>query len=344
MTTVSAEPSFAKSHSRARSSLVLVQYAESIGIAADAALAGTTLEIAALNRTDAVATRADELQIITNLVDADAPSRGGLDAGARYHLTTFGIWGFALISSPTVAAAADVGMRFVDLISDLTLPVYEFEGTNLAIVFHDPPGRADVARFIVQRDLTFAQAMLRDLVGPGAAYSEVTFTHQPEPGDVEAYEATFHRTPVFGASRNALVLDAALLDAELPQADPLTLARSMEQCHQMLDELHARAGMAGQVRDIIVSSLRQPPTIVEVAQLLHVSERTLRRRLSEEGTSLRGLVEEVRSAFAAEFLRTGSLTVAEISERLGYVEPSSFSQAFRRWHGMSPRAFAAASS
>ncbi len=341
---MAGEASFAKSNSRARSSLVLVQYAESVGLAADVALAGAGLTVATLNRPDAVATRADELQVITNIVSAGAPTRGGLDAGARYHLTTFGIWGFALISSPTVAAAAEVGMRFVDLISDLTAPVYEFEGSNLAIVFQDPPGRPDVARFVVQRDLTFAQAMLRDLVGPDAAYSEVTFTHQPEPGDLAAYEATFHRTPVFGAARNALVLDAALLDAELPQADPLTLALSMQQCNQMLDELHARAGMAGQVRDIIVSSLRQPPTVVEVADLLHMSERTLRRRLTEEGTSLRALVEEVRSAFAAEFLRSGSLTVAEISDRLGYVEPSSFSQAFRRWHGVSPRAFAAANS
>jgi AraC-like DNA-binding protein len=74
-----------------------------------------------------------------------------------------------------------------------------------------------------------------------------------------------------------------------------------------------------------------------------MSERTLRRRLAEEGTSLRALVDEVRATLAAEFLRSGSLTVAEIAHRLGYVEQSSFSQAFKRWHGVSPRAYAARS-
>lgn len=74
---------------------------------------------------------------------------------------------------------------------------------------------------------------------------------------------------------------------------------------------------------------------------MSLSERTLRRRLAAEGTSVRKLIDEVRAALAAEFLISGSLSVAQIAAQVGYLEVSSFSQAFRRWHGVSARMFLA---
>ena len=71
----------------------------------------------------------------------------------------------------------------------------------------------------------------------------------------------------------------------------------------------------------------------------HLSERTLRHQLAQEGTSYRALLDEIRERLAEELLITQGLPVTEIAHRLGYVEVSSFSQAFRRWKGMSPRAF-----
>jgi len=72
-----------------------------------------------------------------------------------------------------------------------------------------------------------------------------------------------------------------------------------------------------------------------------MSPRTLRHRLGAEGTSYRELLDEIRQRLSEEMLIRGRLTVAETAHRLGYVELSSFSQAFRRWHGMGPRAFRA---
>lgn len=72
---------------------------------------------------------------------------------------------------------------------------------------------------------------------------------------------------------------------------------------------------------------------------LQLSERTLRRRLAEEGTSLGALLDEVREKLAEELLVTGGSPVAQVAQRLGYLELSSFSQAFRRWKGMGPQAY-----
>src|SRR5439155_14958410 len=85
--------------------------------------------------------------------------------------------------------------------------------------------------------------------------------------------------------------------------------------------------------------LAAPPDLEHVAATLHMSDRTLRRRLADEGVSFRGLLDEIRAQIAEELLVSGGLPVAEVAERLGYLEVSSFSQAFRRWKGVGPREF-----
>jgi AraC-like DNA-binding protein len=81
------------------------------------------------------------------------------------------------------------------------------------------------------------------------------------------------------------------------------------------------------------------PTLPEVAEGLDVHPRTLRRRLAEEGTSFRALLNEARSAIAVDLLRNVELTVEEVSTRLGYTEVSTFSHAFKRWYGVAPSAY-----
>jgi AraC-like DNA-binding protein len=67
-----------------------------------------------------------------------------------------------------------------------------------------------------------------------------------------------------------------------------------------------------------------------------VTARTLRRRLDDEGTSYRELVEEVRQTLAQELLKTAGMKMEEVAERLGYSDATSFAHAFRRWKGRSP--------
>jgi len=246
------------------------------------------------------------------------------------------------VSAPTVRSAVDIGLRFIDLTSALTAPYATLDGTDLMMVFQDPPCPPEVARFMVQRDLAITQTVLQEVLGREARFRRVTFTHEPAPGTVERYVEVFGFEPEFGAAQNSLTFDPSIVDERLPQADEHTTAIAQAQCSELLDQRHARAGLAGQVRDLLIGRLRQPPSAAEVATTLNLSERTLRRRLAEEETSVRTLVDEVRAGLAAEFLLSGSLTVAEIAERLGYLEVSSFSQAFRRWHGMSARTFVAA--
>jgi AraC-like DNA-binding protein len=135
-------------------------------------------------------------------------------------------------------------------------------------------------------------------------------------------------------------LDAAFLDLPLPQADELTAATTEAQCRALVERRRTRSGWAGQVRDVLLTAPSAMPRLERVAAGLHVSERTLRRQLAAEGASYRGLVEELRETLAEELLRAG-LPVQQVARRLGYAETASFTHAFTRWKGVSPRAWAA---
>jgi AraC-like DNA-binding protein len=144
----------------------------------------------------------------------------------------------------------------------------------------------------------------------------------------------------YDASTTDFVVDRKSWDAELENADQ-QLARIMEE--------HARLLMAsrpmpddlvGQVRQQIVRGMDgSKATREDVAKGLHISVRTLQRRLDEHGIVFSDLVDEVRQELAKKHLQAGELTLTEIGFLLGFSEQSSFTRAFKRWTGKTPLEF-----
>ena len=91
---------------------------------------------------------------------------------------------------------------------------------------------------------------------------------------------------------------------------------------------------------LVVEQLGQSPlTLDGVAEALAVSRRTLTRRLAEERTSFRQILDDVRRDFARALLRDRSLSIGDIAFFLQYSEPAAFHRSFRRWTGKTPQAF-----
>ena len=90
------------------------------------------------------------------------------------------------------------------------------------------------------------------------------------------------------------------------------------------------------VRRLLILSAGEFLKIKEVSDQLHITERTLRRRLSVEGTDFRTLFDSIRNTLAQNYLSNTSLSVVEIAHRLGYGEATNFHRAFQRWNEMTP--------
>jgi len=322
---------------------LLVDLAAEHGMSPADSLDGTPLTRSDLDDLDAEVRLRDELQVITNILGAleDVPDLG-IEAGLRCHAASPGIWGLALMSSRTLADAMSVGLSLAALnfcLCRLSISGESRDGSVRLIL--DPSALPiHVRRFAVERDSTGIQTLQRDLVGSREVELRVAYTMQRPPEHlVDKYIDVFGVEPEFGAAQNCLIVDKKSLIKPLRSANRYARSMAEMQAVELLRERSARAGVAGLLRDLMLTNPSPVLTLDVAAQQLSVSSRTLRRQLASEGVSLRQLQEEVRAALAEELLISHGRSVAEIADRLGYSQVSNFTQAFRRWKGVSPSEF-----
>lgn len=322
---------------------LLVDLAAEHGMPHTDALRGTLLAREALDDLDVQVRLRDELQIISNILGAlpDVPGLG-VEAGVRCHAASPGIWGLALMSSETLGDAMSVGMSLAALSFCLCRlsAAADPEGDAVRLILDPSALPVDLRAFAVERDSVGIQTLQRDLLMAPDVELRVAYTMtRPAEEVVQKYIEVFGLEPEFDAPQNCLIADRESLAKPLPQANQY--ARSMAEKHavELLRQRSARAGVAGLLRDLMLANPSPALSLDDAARQLTVSSRTLRRHLALEGVSLRVLQEEVREALAEELLVSDGRTVAEIAERLGYSQASSFTQAFRRWKGVGPREY-----
>lgn len=318
--------------------LFMTEVAAEHGVDMAACLSDSGLTLSSLGDPKTAITAEQELAVAGNLLRllGDVPGLG-LEVGARFRLSAYGIWGFALISSPTARAALELGMQFLDLSFALTAMQFREQDGEAQLVLNADHLAPQLRRFAIEREAAGARTLHADVLAVPPPLARMAFAlPQPPKDQLGRYVEIFGLMPDFDAEETVLAYPAAVLDLPLPQANPVSKAFALEECRTLLDQRRVRSGLGGQVRNIVLDRLADSPTSTDVAASLHMSDRYLRRRLASEGTSFRELFEEVRERMAEEFLATG-IPVEQVARRLGYVEVSSFSQAFRRWKGISPR-------
>lgn len=318
---------------------LLAGFAEELGQSARDVLEGTGLDPATLRDPRARVAAEQELTVVRNLLrhrpGAD-PGALGLAAGARYHATSYGVWGYAVTSCGTVQEAVDLALRYVELTYVFCLPELRTGGPLAELRCHDDEVPADVRAFLVARDVAAIVTLVREQAGTELHPTALSL-RVPEPADAGPYRAALGVDPEFG-DRTAITFPHEVLNRTMPQASVHTLAWCEQQCQEMLDALRRGTDVATLARRAL-ADVGLGAGMAEVAARLAMTERTLRRRLAAEGVSYRGLVDEVRRGRAAELVDSGVLTVEQISQRLGYSEASSFLHAFTRWYAASPREF-----
>jgi AraC-like DNA-binding protein len=101
------------------------------------------------------------------------------------------------------------------------------------------------------------------------------------------------------------------------------------------------ASLASRVRGAITAEPSGFPSVIEVARRLHVSSRTLKRKLADQGTTFSAILDDARRQRALLLLENRDLSLADVASRLGYTEVPNFTRAFRKWTGTTPAAYRA---
>ena len=159
---------------------------------------------------------------------------------------------------------------------------------------------------------------------------------EPRP-HVKTIERHFGCPVVSGARGNAIVFRAS--DAQRPfvTRNAELLAMLAPQFEEELKRENGDENFLDRVRVAIQQKLTgQRPSIEDIADALHISSRTLQRRLQDEGSSFQRVLEEARRQMARQYLNNSVLELNEAAYLLGYEDSSSFVRAFRTWEGVPP--------
>jgi AraC-like DNA-binding protein len=181
-----------------------------------------------------------------------------------------------------------------------------------------------------------------DVMGPSFSAQEFQVTY-PLTNNAEEYRAVFGAPVSFGQSANRLLFDAGWLDGTPRLGNEITYSTVVSVCNGQIEEFQLHRGLAGEIRQNLMLNLMQPMNLEDVAKNLKMSARTLRRKLREENSSFRQLVNELRRDLALRYLRDTDLTVEDIAETLGFSDAANFRHAFRRWTNTAPHEYRSAS-
>ncbi|NUS43807.1 MAG: helix-turn-helix domain-containing protein [Mycobacteriaceae bacterium] len=284
-----------------------------------------------------------EFVVIRNLVRTFRSKPGiGVDIGSRYHAAMHGSLGAAMLTSPNLAHSLQVIADNLHLVwGFMPFDVVERgDSTVFRMSADDVPD--DARAFMVERNAAAARSMMSDAAGFDVPLTAVRFRHRVPAGDLSTYVDILGVEPIFGAVEDSIAFATRYAGMPARQANSAAHQGFVVLCRDLAKRQVTRAGVAGQVRALLSRDLQTGGgSAAAVAAHLGVSERTLARRLDEEGTSFRALVDEVRQ-HVAKHLLTGGMATTQVARKLGYADSPAFIRAFKRWTGVTPQSFAPA--
>jgi AraC-like DNA-binding protein len=286
--------------------------------------------------------RARELRIYADWAETLHDPLVGLKMGSFFGLAGYGPLVMLLMTCATAYEALQTGVRYqrlTYLYGNLRLE----PGERLSALILDPMSMGHKAfRFRVDGEVSGTLKMLRDMqatMGLDLRPERVDMPY-PKPPEAAAYETHFGCPVRFGEHEARFWIRNEHLQLKLPTADPNAHALYRTLCDQ---QLQAQAAPSDTLADRVLNHLGlfsgHFPSADDVAKSFDMSERSLRRQLSEDGRSFRELLADARYTKARHLLKNTKLPVEDIASQIGYTESAAFIHAFRRWAGTTPREF-----
>jgi AraC-like DNA-binding protein len=281
--------------------------------------------------------------LVNDLLEAAAEMLGepflALRLPAELPLRRYGLAELAARASSTLRDSLLQTARYASLVHPQL--VFELvEGADEARWVQRTPGHVrGVGRHAHEYGLAYVLTLARAATGQQVLPLRVWFAH-PRPralGPLHRFFATQELS--FGEVDSGFALPRALVDAPLVTSDPRLLATATSLADAALRQRPRSHELAPRVAAHLRDSLPGQASAEGVSRALHMSARTLQRRLEGEGTSFSEVLDGTREELARALLLDPTLPLGEIGYRLGFADLASFSRAFRRWTGMPPGQF-----
>ena len=256
--------------------------------------------------------------------------------GVQMRISAHGYLGFAAMVAATIGDALDIACRFAPTRTNALELELVKEDAEAALVIRELEDMGTARDSIVIALVEGIRQIGHALTGqPLKGSAEFAFEQPPY---FERLAEAAGRRVKFGRSENRIVFDRALLDVPLVMADPAAFRLATEQCERLLASIRDARRTTAEVRAIVSRRGGLSRSIDDVAAVMHVSSRTLKRHLAAEGTTFRDVLDEARRDEGVRLVTTTKQSFDAIADRLGYSDVANFTRAYRRWRKKTPGA------
>lgn len=305
------------------------------GISVEAVLAGTGLVPDLIRDPHGLTSIADYIRACENMIAAGADLSVAFEVGSRLHLSAYGMYGYALMCSPTVRDFFDFAVRYHLLATPMLRLCWRQDG-DLAIwefveLYHPVMSRS-ARDFLVRQQLMMTVTHVRDVAGPDVRPIRA-LVGLPDARNATLDERALGCPCQYDAPRHELHYPLSFLDRAPQFANRLTHRLLEETCNDLLARTPTTSGLSGEIYRLLMTAPHQPLTMESVARLKGMTERTLRRRLELENTRFADIVDLVRKTLALQYVRTTRMTADDIASKLGFSDTSNLRRAVKRWTG-----------
>ena len=285
----------------------------------------------------------DDVSVLWELaVQRSGKATLGLSRELAITYANFGIVRYAMMSCPTLLMALRRLVRYMDLVSNAATFSITEEVPGHWIALGHLGGERPVPRQRAEFGMLAMVVSCGWFIGRGLDALAVDFVY-PEPADATPLHQAF-RCPVrFGQAQNRALISHADLAVPLSARDAAMASLHERIVDAELERLDGARITSARVQQLIAARLVQgaqadpgEPRREQIAAALHLSDRTLQRRLHAEGSSFQRLLDDTRRELAQQHLRTPGHSLKRVADLLGFEDDSNFFRACKRWFGQSP--------
>jgi len=278
----------------------------------------------------------EELSFYRNLITLSGNPNILLEAGFKLNIATYGIWGLALISSPTFEKAITLGLQFIDFTYTYNQIIFFEDERHAGMRIRQLSELGLLQRPMIERDVSAVFVLFQLLLQEERPVEEICFSW-PRDRDEGYFESLFHCRIRFDMPVTEVRFAKSYLKHELPQHNALAMELCRDQLEIIRPQLVVEQNIVDQVRQYLLKTPLYRASMEGCATSLAISSRTLRRRLTEASVSYQSVLDDFRRLLADKYLNDTQMTLDNIAERLGYSDAANFSHAYKRWTGNAPR-------
>ena len=282
------------------------------------------------------------IDILNKVVEITGDRSVGLRIGLNFRQEHFLDVGYALPYAQTLRDAHELNVAYQPLTQQIGKTSVEIKNGHTHMYWTSNSQNIEYEKYYTESIFAgYASIGRWLLMAQDNPCRAMRFRHKA-PEDINVYHVVFGDDVIFEAERDEIVFDEDLMSARMPTPNPEMFNLLKEKLARKFIDLNQPPSTSLESTRLIQTLLPEEDFSINlICDRLGMSERTLRRRLAEEGTSFRDILSNARQELCEIYFRQERSSLAQIAHDLGFQDQSAFSRAFKQWHGMTPRQYRA---